>query len=409
MTEGKDAFITVLVKCPICARDARHRYVKSKLYTPVEVENDMHVVRYRWESPEYENIHPSYYYIWHCPHCHFCDEREVFRGKDDSKGKLELIQDKILVAQRTSSSVLSKLGKMIDLSHEFLSLQSALNAHILATYIQEILSPNNRQYDKLAKFYLRIAWLYREQKHLSEPAPPPPTGYATWEAFHESLKDQWPNLPVNETEALRKAVECYQEQLNRAGQLSDIKRDLTIMFLLVNLYLRLEEIDEAHKHVRHAFTLATRQRQTTRKILDEGVHSGRLTQQQIEPMRNLIQWLNNTIERAADMADHINDLIFKEEYPRAREIILAMGSPTPEDIVKRLHEDTFHEVTVRRISAMFEKKKKGRGGSGASSSSSSASSHMPEGDALNQKAQENQEKKAGGVWGWIQNKTQDNG
>ncbi len=355
MTAQNDPFISVPVQCPICDRDSRQRYVKSKLYTPSLVESDQHVVEYSWESPKYEGIRPNFYHIWHCPHCHFSDEKEVFRGEDNSGGKLELIREKLLIASRAPDSFVTRLGQEVDLVQEYVTLESALCAHLLATYIQEMLSPNMRQYQKLGKFYLRTAWLYREKAAWNAPETGVPQGFDSYRAFFESLQEEWPNLPLEEEDALDKAIVHYREDLDRSKRVDDVRYEVTVTFLLAELYRRLDRLDDTLKAVRTVFQLATRKRQGVRQALDSGISKGKGTQQQIEGMRSLISWLNNAIDRATNMSEEVNEIFFRNEYPAAREAVLAMDEPTPRTILGRLREKEFHEITCRRVVTLFKK------------------------------------------------------
>ena len=72
-------------------------------------------------------------------------------------------------------------------------------------------------------------------------------------------------------------------------------------------------------------------------------------------MRSLITWLNNAIDRATNMSEDINNIIFKNEYPRARETVLAMQAPTPKQVWEKLREEKFHEVTCKRVATLFKK------------------------------------------------------
>ena len=156
-------FVPVKIKCPFCETESVQRYIKSRMFQPDVVEDDSHVATYKWENVEFATVRPNFYHVWHCPNCHFCDEKETFRGEDDSAGKLELIKEKMLIYARMPGSLISRLGGRIDFSADVYSVESAILAHLLAIYIQELLSPNMRQFGKLARFYLRTAWLFREQ------------------------------------------------------------------------------------------------------------------------------------------------------------------------------------------------------------------------------------------------------
>ena len=138
-------FVPVKVKCPFCETESVQRYIKSRMYQPDIVEEDSHVAVFKWENPEFSHVRPNFYHIWHCPNCHYCDEKETFRGEDSSKGKLELIKEKLLIHSRMPNSLIVRLGSAIDFSHDLYTIESAIIAHLLAIYEQELLSLNMRQ------------------------------------------------------------------------------------------------------------------------------------------------------------------------------------------------------------------------------------------------------------------------
>ncbi len=391
MSAKHQAFIPVTTKCPICECESQHRYIKSKMVSSLETEDDLHVVTYKWESPEFEHIRPNFYHIWHCPHCQFCEEKEVFRGDDKSGGKLELIQEKILILQRNPKSFLAIIGGMINLRDEPVEINNALLAHLQAIYIQQMLSPNNRQFAKLARFYLRTAWLYREWTALEDVVPgPPPQGFPSWEAFLEKLTVLWPDMPRDESAAIKLSIENYQRDLDKGSALDDIRHDVQVMFVLVSLYMRMEALDDALKYVRFIFQRCTQKRQETRHVLEKGVSLGKLNGRQIEQMRNLVNWLNNTIDRCTELSETVNHKIFEKEFPTARDLVMAMAEPTQELIGDTLREQGYHEVTVRKIVAMFNRQlaeKQGKSGPATNSDTPSTNS----GNSGDQKK--------GGIWG----------
>ncbi len=356
MPDISDAFIHVAVKCPICQRESRQRYLKSKLYTPVEVESDMHVVKYSWESPVYEGIRPNFYHLWHCPHCRFTDEKEVFRGEDDCGGKLELIREKILIYSKAPNSLITRLGKAIIGEQPFFTLENALCLHLLAIYLQEMLSANMRQHGKLGRFYLRLAWLYREKRSWQVPERDVPPPFASYGDFFAAMQQDWPAIPLQEETAIDAAIANYQEELAHSKRVDDIRFETNTMFLLAALHSRRDRLDDALACTRHIFQQANRKRQLTRQALDAAVNKGKATGQEIENLRTLVNWLNNVVERTATLNEELGNRIFDREYPRAREAVLAMPQPTPENILTHLHELKFHEVTCQRLAAMIRQK-----------------------------------------------------
>jgi uncharacterized protein (DUF2225 family) len=350
-----EAFIKINATCPICERETVNRYVKSKMFTPLEMDGDRFVKTYRWELPQYEGLRPTYYHVWHCPHCHFCEEKEVFRGEDDLSGKIDLLKDKLLIEMRRPNNIMATLGEHIDFYAERVSWGSALAAHILAIHIQELLSPNTRLSGKLARLYLRTAWLYREMT-IPEIAEVQETSQPELEALLCKWQESWPDGPFSEEAAIEKAISYYKQELDQAGRVDDVRHEVGIMFLIIALYLREGNRRGAMDYVQMIFRGCTQKRVATKRAIDAGVKKGKIPAKRLEAMKSLVQWLNNTIERITALSEKLTHEIFEEEYPRAREVVLTMQEATPEEVLKKLREEEFFEGTCRKVANLVKKK-----------------------------------------------------
>ncbi|MDR1535402.1 MAG: DUF2225 domain-containing protein [Planctomycetota bacterium] len=339
-------FVPVRVKCPFCEIDSIQRYIKSRMYQPDSVEEDTHVADYKWENPEFAHIRPNFYHIWHCPTCHFCDEKETFRGEDKSGGKLELIKEKLLIHSRMPNSLIARMGSAIDFSQDEYSIESAILAHLLAIHEQELLSPNMRQHPKLARFYLRVAWLYREKTALNPPEKNIPAGFGSLAEFLESFRTEWPDLPAREEPALDTALIRYQDILNYSSG-ADPKYDINIMNLLIAILRRNNKNAEALKLVRSVFSAATKARQSARAAVQKGVN--------VSQNQNLLNFAAGAIEKATELSEKLGEIVFNEELPAAREAVMKMGPVDAKTVVDKLRELKFADITCRRLGKMFEK------------------------------------------------------
>lgn len=339
-------FVPVKVKCPFCEMESVQRYIKSRMYQPETVEEDTHVATYKWENPEFSQVRPNFYHIWHCPTCNFCDEKEVFRGEDNSGGKLELIKEKLLIHSRMPNSLIARLGAAIDFSRDDYAVDSAILAHILAVYEQELLSVNMRQYNKLARFYLRLAWLYREKETLALEDTVTPNGAGSFREFLESFKGEWPDIPLEETPALETALARYRDILNHAVNV-DVKYEINIMSLIVAMLRRGNRNVEALQMVRGMFGAATKARQVARAAI----------QKNIDPARNqgVLNFAAGVIDKAMTLSEELSEIVFKEELPAAKEAVLKMGPVDAKTVVDKLRELKFSDITARRMGKMFEK------------------------------------------------------
>lgn len=349
-------FVAVRVVCPVCERESHQHYIKSKIYQPVEIERDHHVVSYKWNDEAHSHIRPENYFIWHCPHCHFTDEIDVFRDKIDRvwKGRLDFVKDKIVQAGRSDEAFLNFVGTNLKTDSELISNEAAILRHLMACNIQEaFLTPNNRLPHKLSRFYLRLAWLFRERAAFgSTNCDELPNGYITLEEYLRKLQELWPEMPLTERQALDKAIFYYTEMLNQSGKEDDIKKEVTLMFLLLELNLSVKNFDPAYGYVRSIFAECVKRRQITKSALDKGVHSGQITGQQIEQLRGLVAWLGNSIEEATMLGDTINEHIFWNEYDKGRELALAVQPMLPQKVLEALRAGGMHEITARKVASL---------------------------------------------------------
>ncbi|MHC4871364.1 MAG: DUF2225 domain-containing protein [Planctomycetota bacterium] len=354
MSAKNDPFVRIATKCPICERESDNRYLKSKMYQPLEVEDDKFVKTYKWELEQFKVLRPEYYHIWHCSNCHFCEEKEVFRGEDDLSGKVEILQEKLLIETKRPESIFGRLGELIDFESEAVSWSSALAAHVLAIYIHNQLSPNMRLAGKLARFYLRTAWLYREKSYSAEAGgkiiPDPELSHTLAE-----LKTEWPDGPFDEDSAMSKAIEYYKLELENIGRTDNIRQEVSVMMLLMSMYLKLERKKDAMDYIRIIFRSCTKRRSSTQKAVENIAKRKDVSSKQIEHVKTLLVWLNNTIERTVQLSEKITEEIFQEEYPKAREKVIQLKEPTPESILEMMREEGFYDATCRRVVDIFKK------------------------------------------------------
>lgn len=339
-------FVPVKVRCPFCAMESTQRYIKSRMYQAEIIEEDQHVATYKWENPEFAQVRPNFYHIWHCPTCNFCDEKEVFREEDNSGGKLEMIKEKLLVHSRMPNSLIARLGAAIDFSKDYYTVDSAILAHLLAIYEQELLSINMRQYNKLARFYLRLAWLYREKETLAQEEIGVPAGYGSFKEFMESFRAEWPGIVTEEAPALEVALERYQDILNRSVN-ADVKYEINVMLLIMAMLRRNGRNAEALKMVRGVFGAATKARQVARAAVQKGINAAK--------NQGVLNFAAGIIDKATTMSEELSDIVFKEELPAAKEAVMKMGPVDAKTVLEKLRELKFSDITCRRMAKMFEK------------------------------------------------------
>ncbi len=167
MEQKKNPFITVNVTCPLCAHQFQSFKFKSGLYAVLDKESDQHPRSYKWSDPEFSSLNPLYYSIWRCPACFFTDFIENFEKKTDSK--ILAMRKLYKPADVIKLPFMAEILRYTDLNVP--SFETSVNLYLSAAYINEIPSRiEDKSYFKLARIYLRLAWLYREKYGASDNA-----------------------------------------------------------------------------------------------------------------------------------------------------------------------------------------------------------------------------------------------
>jgi len=162
MAETKSPFLLRTVPCPACGVKSGQTDFKTGMFAEEEREADQHVTRYRWLRPDVPPVHPPYYALAHCPECAFTDFTEDYLEPTRSR------ENRVrLLAPRLRTEVVRR-GSAIEILHKScrpgpLDFPAALRLHLLAIAIQELLPEDRRDQMKIARLYLRTAWLHREQ------------------------------------------------------------------------------------------------------------------------------------------------------------------------------------------------------------------------------------------------------
>ena len=210
----KDPFVIKEIPCPACGAKYPQRFFKIRSFIPKAKESDQHVTEYSWMQSDLRPVHPPYYFLFFCPKCYFADASEDF-SKPQQVDNSRWILDSFRRSGGAENAVVNFLGDRV--RYDEIEFDSALALHLLSTYEQLLVSKDMLNNYKVARLFLRIAWLYREQAPKAaeasgeeQPAVVTPPAM-TPEKFKRDVL-----ASITECEAtLRKARETYLE-LGRA-------------------------------------------------------------------------------------------------------------------------------------------------------------------------------------------------
>ena len=212
MRELKNPFYTKQIECPVCGNFTNNLVLKSKVVIPSKTDTDNYVLEYQWLSSSYKKCQPSFYSLWVCATCGYADFPENFSTfLHDSTRDFLLLKNAVLQNTGSKESVLYQLLAPLKLQEEIgLTIEEAMNIHLLAIYCHDILLPNSNDCGNLGRLYLRYSWLFRDYKRLNMQTRSF-AGFNDYWEYLDSLKKFWPKIPVDEKTSMRKAAFYFNQ------------------------------------------------------------------------------------------------------------------------------------------------------------------------------------------------------
>ena len=161
MPSQQSPFVHKTLACPACYAKTAHRFFRRHVFVVEETEPDQHALRYRWAGDHVQRVNPLYYALFFCPHCFYADVAEDFGKPFETEARAATL--KAFKKAGPDDTLLQLVGQHID--YDDLDSDAALRLHFMAVLIHSRIEEELQDAYKLARLYLRIAWLYREQEH----------------------------------------------------------------------------------------------------------------------------------------------------------------------------------------------------------------------------------------------------
>lgn len=156
-------FFLTKVECPVCKTINEFENIKVGAYIEEDHDTDFCPTGRQWRNPKYEIYNPLLFFMATCENCLYTREfNQAFKDwKNDTAFRtyrLKPVQSRHLESLAVDGSVLKMLGQARDPQHN--PFATAVTKFMIGIY-DELLLEHPRKLD-LGRFYLRIAWLYRE-------------------------------------------------------------------------------------------------------------------------------------------------------------------------------------------------------------------------------------------------------
>ncbi len=157
----KQPFFIQEALCPVCKTKSEHYYLRDRTYTICKREDDYFISEYTWAEPGYGRYSLHAFGLWHCTNCKYTDDRKMFIQKEIQQGRAQLdyLKKELMAKKENGDPFIEKICQFIDYpTHD---IRTVLNLSLLATYLHTLPEKIYRNEDKVAKHYLRTAWLFR--------------------------------------------------------------------------------------------------------------------------------------------------------------------------------------------------------------------------------------------------------
>ena len=237
--------------CPICETKNSYFRLKRDMARPLETEGDGHPHSYKWGKAGFDSVDPLQFFWGTCMKCFFTGEMgdQEFRQaeRQASKFRTALQGDglrQFLTAMPTGKGIAQSLG--LRLNDEDILIQAVAKFH-LGIYSQCL--RNNFLPGNIARYYLRIAWLYRDQERFY-----PDSDLGSVDAKFEKLHQRWksdlpqhadypelPGLALNEVDALKYSLTFFERNYETLKEAKH-QDELRLILLLGEIGFRLFEL-----------------------------------------------------------------------------------------------------------------------------------------------------------------------
>jgi tetratricopeptide (TPR) repeat protein len=151
------------VECPVCRAINEYETIKVGAYEEGGRDSDFRPINIKWKNPKYQKYNPILFFMATCANCYFTREYTgKFKDwKNDTAFKnfrLKTLKESHTIHLAQDRSAIRTLGLSLD-SQRY-PLQTAINKLLLGIYDELLLDrPSNLD---VARYFIRVAWLFRE-------------------------------------------------------------------------------------------------------------------------------------------------------------------------------------------------------------------------------------------------------
>jgi len=355
--ESNNPFLRSNVVCPICSMDHEQIKLKSHLFVEQGRDIDLKPLTILRKKKGLGHIHPAVFFMWHCPFCHYTAARSEYENPlKDSFIRPEKLKKAIVLSYKNDPSIKSVVDQLTPSEYdENLSFFNAVQLYLLAIYQMQLVDEYvNKEPINLARYALRLAWVYRDidasdqlkRKHSTD-----------IQFLVQTVQKKWPDIPANEYRALRMSLEFYEKTLTETSTIKSDQAEVDLVLLISRIYLKLGELPDARKYLERARGLLRsfeEQLKKMRRIPEDAPNKptiGEMSQMSADARK-----MKRYIEEVHGLMDDKRMDKLEEEMMRAKKCIKESGVTKVEDIRNLLEKEKFSLKVINKLAPQTKKK-----------------------------------------------------
>lgn len=244
-SETVNPFIIKEVVCPICERKSPQRRVKGHLFVEKNRAVDLRPLAYQRAKPGLEHIHPLVHYLWYCPFCHYTAWPGAYENPVKTLPLTIAKYRGVLLEppgkETAAGRVLERLAVGLDAPD--LDFFLGVKQHLLAIFQLLLVQSQTgvRDTPNLARYYLRLSWLYREMAE----QPGLQANADQVQALIAGLRADWPQAPGDAEAAASQAALEYQAVVGTSSAVENVSEVCNLLLLVTRIYIVLKRSEAA--------------------------------------------------------------------------------------------------------------------------------------------------------------------
>jgi len=249
-----------------------------------------------------------------------------------------------------------------DIDLDNFTFVQAFKLHLLAIYwLEGFKEFTQRDAMNLARYYLRIAWLFRDMADDEEATKQEAQQV---KALFDEVKEIWPDLPDSDDAALAKAAHYYEVTLGSSEIVETAVDELNMLIIVAQIHLKLKNLKPALDALTSAVTSGTRAKQeldTELRVLEKEAVGERAKKRQAF-MAQQSSDLRGLIERSRGMLDTVKEEWLANQTEAANQLMQANKGKTKSELKQLLIDKEIEPRVIKRLfpdAPKQQKKKKG--------------------------------------------------